>query len=546
MKKCMKRLCNLFLIMMSVVFVSNSASGSQNVNVSSGMKIQHQCDYDNECGIDAGDVQSCSVENLGLADPVDFYADFCRACYYEDDLTEFTDAKKKSVNCTEVLTCPEMPEVNVEEICSGLSGLAFMDCANNAMETAVAEAEANRCSYETSCKTGYENIKNNGQPNAYCDIITYNITYNNMDGAENSPNNPATYTVEDSVTFEDASKTGFTFGGWFLDSGYTSEITEIAQGTTGDKILYAKWTSNEYPITYKDGSQTLTGLSPTTYTYGVGATVNAVPTKTGYTFAGWCTDQSLTNCALAQSIGITEIGEKIFYASWTANNYVVKYDANNGSGVMADTTCTYDANCTLSYNSFTRVGYEFDGWNTAANGTGTDYNDGETHVNFTDESEITMFAKWKLVNYGIVYEVGCGANELQSADIPTKQYDVTTANIVLPTPTKDNYTFVGWCRSTDSEESCVPTKGNYTVPSGQTGKMVFYAVWTPVKIQITYHYNDTEEGQAEHVESDMCTVGQNFVLPAEEPTRSGYKFMGWRKHKSDCNYNCREETSIAM
>ena len=65
----------------------------------------------------------------------------------------------------------------------------------------------------------------------------------------------------------------------------------------------------------------------------------------------------------------------------------------------------------------------------------------------------------------------------------------------MPNPTRDNYTFVGWCVSTD--ESCVPTKGTYVVPSGQTGGIIFNAVWTPVKIQITYHYNDTEEGQTD-------------------------------------------------
>ena len=70
-------------------------------------------------------------------------------------------------------------------------------------------------------------------------IITYNITYN-LNGATNDAANPSTYTVEDSITFQDASRLGYDFIGWYLEPGFGTEITSIAAGSTGNITLYAK------------------------------------------------------------------------------------------------------------------------------------------------------------------------------------------------------------------------------------------------------------------------------------------------------------------
>jgi uncharacterized repeat protein (TIGR02543 family) len=53
-----------------------------------------------------------------------------------------------------------------------------------------------------------------------------------------------------------------------------------------------------------------------TYTYGVGAIIDEIPTRDGYVFAGWCTDIELTNCAMTQTIDNNATGNKIFYAKW--------------------------------------------------------------------------------------------------------------------------------------------------------------------------------------------------------------------------------------
>ena len=69
----------------------------------------------------------------------------------------------------------------------------------------------------------------------------YTITYI-LDGGENHPDNPETYTIESpTITLNTPTKTGYVFSGWYSDEAFTSPITEITLGSTGNQILYAKF-----------------------------------------------------------------------------------------------------------------------------------------------------------------------------------------------------------------------------------------------------------------------------------------------------------------
>ena len=75
-------------------------------------------------------------------------------------------------------------------------------------------------------------------------LQTFNVTYE-TDGGEHS--NPATYTEGTAVALEDASKEGYTFDGWYTDSAFENEVTEISATQTGDITLYAKFTEIVVP-----------------------------------------------------------------------------------------------------------------------------------------------------------------------------------------------------------------------------------------------------------------------------------------------------------
>ena len=73
----------------------------------------------------------------------------------------------------------------------------------------------------------------------------YTITYN-LDGGTNSSSNPIVYNADTpTITFEPATKTGYTFDGWYDNSEFAGDaITSITVGSVGNVTLYAKWYSN--------------------------------------------------------------------------------------------------------------------------------------------------------------------------------------------------------------------------------------------------------------------------------------------------------------
>lgn len=89
--------------------------------------------------------------------------------------------------------------------------------------------------------------------------VEYRITYELNGGDENSPLNPGSYTIESyGITFGEAVRSGYDFGGWYTDPGLTQQITSIAQGTTGDMVLYAKWEEIPFLPQDEDGSYKIT------------------------------------------------------------------------------------------------------------------------------------------------------------------------------------------------------------------------------------------------------------------------------------------------
>ena len=69
--------------------------------------------------------------------------------------------------------------------------------------------------------------------------VQYTITYV-LNGGTNDSRNPSTYTVEDTINFEPATRTGYDFKGWYRESSFTTKVDSISN-STGNITLYAKW-----------------------------------------------------------------------------------------------------------------------------------------------------------------------------------------------------------------------------------------------------------------------------------------------------------------
>lgn len=146
----------------------------------------------------------------------------------------------------------------------------------------------------------------------------YNITYN-LAGGTNASTNPATYNIEtETITLADATKTGYTFGGWYSDSGFTAAVTQIAKGSTGAVTLYAKWkTKNTMTLSFISGDVSLS-VSGSTYT--------ATPPDTGtYTYKWYFNGSVQSSTALTCTIDTTGL---------TPGYYELVVTATDAEGVI--------------------------------------------------------------------------------------------------------------------------------------------------------------------------------------------------------------------
>ena len=138
------------------------------------------------------------------------------------------------------------------------------------------------------------------------------------------------------VTIQPATRTGYTFLGWYDNAALTgTPVTNLHTMDAENKTYYAKWdsTPNSYPINYvlNDGSPaghpaTNPAANLTSYTVltNGGGTVNVLPAlRNGYTFEGWYDNAAFSGAPIT-SFPAMDASPKTFYAKWSsANNYSV-------------------------------------------------------------------------------------------------------------------------------------------------------------------------------------------------------------------------------
>jgi len=150
--------------------------------------------------------------------------------------------------------------------------------------------------------------------------------------------------------------------------------------------------------------------------------------------------------------------------AWTS--YVIKYNANGGSGAPGNQTKWKDQTLVLSSTKPTRTGYTFLGWSTSSSATSATYSAGS---NYTANSAATLYAVWKALTYTVKYDANGGSG---APGNQTKTYGVTLT-LSSTKPTRANYNFKGWGTSASSTTVSYASGGSYTANSGIT----LYAVW---------------------------------------------------------------------
>ena len=167
-------------------------------------------------------------------------------------------------------------------------------------------------------------------------------------------------------TLPTPTRAGYNFAGWFTEKtgGEKVESTTIVKKSE-EHTLYAHWTAAVLKVTFnaKGGSVSTSTIQ---VTYGSIYGTLPVPTRAGYTFVAWATDEAGRN-RVSQDSTVTEKKDHTLYAQWTLGSYTVTLNANGGNVTQGTITVTY----TSVYGTLptpTRTGYTFDGWYTSETG----------------------------------------------------------------------------------------------------------------------------------------------------------------------------------
>ncbi|MCR4649543.1 MAG: InlB B-repeat-containing protein [Lachnospiraceae bacterium] len=239
-------------------------------------------------------------------------------------------------------------------------------------------------------------------------------------------------------------------------------------------------------------------------------------TRSGYEFYNWNTKFDGSGESYDDNVTIENPICMELYAQWKPNEYTVKFDANGGYGKMTSQNIKFNTSTVLNTNSFTRNGYEFNGWNTKADGSGTSYSDAaKIKLNTLNNNKVTLYAQWK-AKYATVKLNVNGGTALTESTLKVQEY---TAYGELPKATRTGYTFNGW----------------YTAKSGGTkvtadsiceGNITLYAHWkakTNTKYKVE-HYKQKLDGKysSKATDTEELKGTTNASVTPEVKTYTGF------------------------
>ncbi|MEO0037547.1 MAG: hypothetical protein RIQ59_758 [Bacteroidota bacterium] len=193
-------------------------------------------------------------------------------------------------------------------------------------------------------------------------------------------------------------------------TGNTLGCMSATTGTSAYTITCTFTVANGYILTPTsigfDNRGTTTGPNALTITIsGSGGTTSCspIPTRTGAFTTTTATSFASTTLNLTGTITLTfaftggasgsteRLDNIILNGTVSAAGSTVTFNSNGGTGTMANQTAS--SSTALTANSFTRTGYTFSNWNTAANGSGTAYANSASYP-FTTSA--TLYAQWTL------------------------------------------------------------------------------------------------------------------------------------------------------
>ena len=330
---------------------------------------------------------------------------------------------------------------------------------------------------------------------------SYTVKFDSNGGSGTMAPQKMTYGTPTRLTKNAFSNTGHTFSGWrcgdrqngqiYRDS---AEVSNLVAENGGSTTMYAQWDTNDVSVTFVDG---YTGkvIEKKTVKYGSGVSAPSKPKHEGYTATDWNGD--LTSI----------IADTTITLNYRPNRYTVKFN-RNADGVNGETQSMdmeYGVTKGLTANGYSREGYDWTGWSTSPDGTGTKYNNGQDISNLTasDGGTVTLYACWKIKRCTVTFIDG-----FDNTVILRKEVDYGTTVPAPEPPVHKGYK---------------PVKSNPTVQSDMSVTIKY----EPISYTVRF------DGNAANVSGTTASMNMKYGAKANLTengySREGYDWAGWSR-----------------
>ena len=362
---------------------------------------------------------------------------------------------------------------------------------------------------------------------------------------------------------------GIKVSAWEFSGGYSDSDTDTYEeaGFTSEKNYEEDGTENEIRSTvdyYTEESESRTvsdtfipGVTPVgNYTWArlmdvkVYAIVTYNPYTGKYAFDVYSVPTSIHNGLLYTLPGNLEYDVNIVsgdvldfeipFEDIPEMFYTVEYDANGGTGEMhksvhelgvssklLSTSYTLNIEGTEKAYGFERVGYTFNRWTTAPDGTGNSYTDQFEIRDIAAAGEtVTLYAQWTANTYKVYYDANGGEGTMEPSE---HTYDVEK-KLSTNTFSRTGYTFLGWSEEKDAVDAkYVPDASVKNLRSDAEAEITLYAVWDGNAYTVTYDGNGGTgtTGATQHKYGTPSNLAKNGFARAE------HTFLGWSTDRND-------------
>ncbi len=171
----------------------------------------------------------------------------------------------------------------------------------------------------------------------------------------------------------------------------------------------------------------------------------------------------------------------------------------------------------------TRLGYTFTGWfESDDNGETLAVAPVDKDTVYTSDTK--LYAGWRANSYTVSYHDEHTSDLLP--DPQTFMYGVS-GNITEQKITRTGYSFAGWSLSEDAAQvDYLPGQEVLSLASEDGAEIKLYAVWAANSYTIAYNGNASGVSGIPQSQAGIA-FDEEVALADGEPTRSGYRFLGW-------------------